>query len=65
MKYGELKEEGSHETLLQQYPNGIYSNFVKKQEEAEKQEEEDEGDIVDGEPPSEDDEDKDEHRSEF
>jgi ATP-binding cassette subfamily B (MDR/TAP) protein 1 len=61
MKYGELKEEGSHESLLQQYPNGIYSNFVKKQEESEKQEKEEEGEEVDGEPSE--DEDKHEHRS--
>jgi ATP-binding cassette subfamily B (MDR/TAP) protein 1 len=36
LKYGELKEEGSHASLLQQYPDGIYANFVKQQEAAEK-----------------------------
>ena len=55
LKYGELKEEGSHESLLQHYPDGIYSNFVKQQEAAEKQEEEEEGED-NGEQPSEDEE---------
>lgn len=29
MKFGELKEQGTHESLLEQYPEGIYANFVK------------------------------------
>lgn len=37
MKYGELKEQGTHQTLLRDYPQGIYANFVKQQENAEQQ----------------------------
>ena len=35
LKSGELIEMGKHEELLQQYPNGTYAGFVKKQETAE------------------------------
>jgi len=35
---GVLTETGNHEELLSQYPDGIYANFVKKQESAEAQE---------------------------
>lgn len=35
MQTGKIKEVGTHETLLRQYPLGIYSKFVKEQENAE------------------------------
>lgn len=28
MGKGELKEEGSHDELLQKYPNGVYAGLV-------------------------------------
>ena len=39
MKHGELKEEGTHTSLLSDYPEGIYADFVKKQEVAEQEQE--------------------------
>lgn len=35
LKSGELVEMGNHEALLEQYPDGVYSGFCKKQESAE------------------------------
>ena len=35
MKHGELKEQGNHDALLENYPDGIYAKFVKQQEVAE------------------------------
>lgn len=49
MRYGKLVEQGNHESLLQNYPDGIYHQFVKQQEDAEKKQEE-EGVISDEEP---------------
>jgi len=37
MDKGKKKEEGSHETLLKEFPNGIYHKLVKEQESAEAQ----------------------------
>lgn len=34
LKNGELVEMGNHEALLQQYPDGVYAGFCKKQESA-------------------------------
>ena len=34
MKNGELVEMGSHHTLLEKYPDGVYAGFCKKQESA-------------------------------
>lgn len=34
MKNGEMVEVGNHDTLLQQYPDGVYAGFCKKQESA-------------------------------
>jgi ABC-type glutathione transport system ATPase component len=34
MKNGELVEMGNHLTLLEQYPDGVYAGFCKKQESA-------------------------------
>lgn len=31
IKNGVLTEQGNHETLLRDYPDGIYSGFVQKQ----------------------------------
>lgn len=36
MKYGELREQGTHKSLLENYPDGIYAQFVRQQEEAER-----------------------------
>ena len=44
MKYGELKEEGTHDSLLKEYPQGIYANFVRQQENAEQEQEEEDED---------------------
>ena len=38
MKDGELVETGNHQTLLENYKDGVYANFCKKQESAEAQE---------------------------
>lgn len=38
---GKLHEEGNHETLLQNYPGGIYAGFVEKQKSAEENNHED------------------------
>jgi ABC-type multidrug transport system fused ATPase/permease subunit len=35
MKTGKIMEIGTHNTLLQDFPAGIYSNFVREQEKAE------------------------------
>jgi len=32
MQKGKIKEVGTHRTLLENYPEGIYSRFVKEQE---------------------------------
>lgn len=36
MKSGKIIEVGTHQSLLRNYPNGIYSGFVTEQEQAEK-----------------------------
>jgi len=36
MKKGKLVEEGNHDYLLKNYPNGIYAKFVNEQEKSEK-----------------------------
>jgi ABC-type multidrug transport system ATPase subunit len=38
LKKGKIAEIGTHETLLQQYPNGVYAKLVKQQEEADVEE---------------------------
>lgn len=30
MRYGEIVEKGNHQTLLENYPNGVYSDLVRK-----------------------------------
>ena len=35
MQKGKIKETGTHDTLLRDFPNGIYSKFVREQEQAE------------------------------
>jgi ABC-type multidrug transport system fused ATPase/permease subunit len=35
VKSGELVEQGNHEALLEEYPDGVYAGFCKKQESAE------------------------------
>ena len=35
MQKGKIIETGTHETLLADFPNGIYSKFIKEQENAE------------------------------
>jgi ABC-type multidrug transport system fused ATPase/permease subunit len=35
MKKGKIIEEGDHDTLLRNYPDGIYAKFVKEQEQSE------------------------------
>jgi len=35
MKKGKLVEEGSHDFLLKNYPNGTYAKFVNEQEKSE------------------------------
>jgi hypothetical protein len=35
MKTGKIMEVGNHQSLLTNYPEGIYSQFVKEQEQAE------------------------------
>lgn len=40
MQYGQLKEQGNHDSLLREYPDGIYAQFVRQQEDAEKKQEE-------------------------
>lgn len=40
MKKGKIIEEGNHESLLQQYPDGLYAKFVKEQENSEHQQNE-------------------------
>lgn len=47
MKHGELKEQGNHERLLQEYPDGIYAQFVQQQEAAEKKAAEEEKNAMD------------------
>lgn len=34
LKNGELVEMGNHQSLLEQYPDGVYAGFCKKQESA-------------------------------
>jgi ATP-binding cassette subfamily B (MDR/TAP) protein 1 len=41
MQKGMIIEEGTHEKLLQNYPDGLYSKFVKEQEQSEENQEED------------------------
>jgi ABC-type multidrug transport system fused ATPase/permease subunit len=36
MEKGQLAEEGTHEDLLKNYPNGIYSKLVNQQQGADK-----------------------------
>lgn len=31
MEKGSIKEQGNHETLMDEYPDGIYAKFVKEQ----------------------------------
>lgn len=38
MEKGRLVEEGSHDTLLRDFPSGIYAKYVKEQEKAENNE---------------------------
>ena len=35
MQKGKIIEEGSHENLLRNYPDGLYAKFVKEQENSE------------------------------
>ena len=35
MSKGKITEQGNHQELLQNYPDGIYSKFVKEQEQSE------------------------------
>jgi len=35
MNKGKIAEVGNHQSLLQDYPNGIYAKFVKEQEQSE------------------------------
>lgn len=35
MKTGKIREVGTHDTLLKDFPEGIYSQFVREQEMAE------------------------------
>ena len=35
MQKGKIKESGNHQSLLADFPNGIYSKFVREQENAE------------------------------
>jgi len=35
MNKGKLVELGNHQSLLEEFPEGIYSKFVKEQEQAE------------------------------
>lgn len=35
MKKGKLVETGNHDSLLKNYPNGIYAKLVKQQEQVE------------------------------
>lgn len=44
VEHGKLKEYGTHSSLLQDYPDGVYAGFVKKNEHAEDQHEEEEDD---------------------
>lgn len=37
MQKGKIKEVGTHEQLLREHPQGVYSKFVKEQEQAEVQ----------------------------
>ena len=34
MQHGKIKEIGTHQGLLSNFPNGIYTNFVREQEKA-------------------------------
>ena len=38
MKKGKIIEEGTHETLLENYPEGTYANFVSAQEQGNEEE---------------------------
>lgn len=35
MNKGKIVEVGTHETLIKEYPEGIYSKFVREQEQSE------------------------------
>jgi ABC-type multidrug transport system fused ATPase/permease subunit len=35
MQKGKIIEQGNHEYLLQRFPEGLYSKFVKEQEQSE------------------------------
>lgn len=34
LKKGKLTEEGNHDTLLRDFPNGVYAKLVKQQQDA-------------------------------
>lgn len=47
MKKGKLTEVGNHDSLLRDYPDGVYSKFVKEQQDAEHNNDEGPADIND------------------
>ena len=47
LKKGKLVEVGNHDSLLRDFPDGVYSKFVKQQQDAENRNEEGPVDIDD------------------